>query len=180
MASPARACSMATRVAGTIPIWSIPIAGTLPTPTASAQARMAGARRSRTSGDSRFESSTCPKRGEMPDGCGGKITAAATTGPAHAPRPASSKPATRQVPASHNRVSSARSGQGRCLPVLLRDRNDVPRSAGQAPAGAASLLGQTLAQARRLAGPPTQEVKARPPHLGAAQHFDPLDSWGCR
>ena len=77
-----------------------------PTPQASARLRMMGASRARSAGVRTFESARPRMRRR-----GSRITAAATTGPASGPRPASSTPATR---------ARSRSLQCRCIAHLQR------------------------------------------------------------
>ena len=75
----------------------------------------------RRAGESFFESS-------RPSGIfrGSRITAAATTGPAHDPRPASSTPAT----GCGNRPSRARSGTGFIVPLVLERRRTLAATDG--------------------------------------------------
>ena len=89
----ASARPMARRVASSMFTRSIVGASTIPMPIATARARMTASNSSRSSGVRSFESFTPSIRVPGP-----KMTAAATTGPASGPRPASSSPATRVTP----------------------------------------------------------------------------------
>ena len=100
-ARPSRARLIARNVAGAMPRRSISAAEAEPTPQAAATLRIRGASSSRTSGARTFESSR--PRTIAP---GARATAAANTGPASAPLPASSTPATTQAP-PRRAVSSA-------------------------------------------------------------------------
>src|SRR5262245_46561321 len=114
--------------------------------------------RSRSSGRRSFESST--PRTTAP---GSRITAAATTGPARGPRPASSTPATRLMPLRH----AARSKRyGATVTVLLLALLACARYLGQA----------LLLQACGLAGQLAQVVQLRPTHHRPLQQLDPLDA----
>ena len=87
------AAPIALRVAGAIPIASISTAGVSPTPQANAAAWISTARALRWVALKSLLSRTAaqiPASGAA----GGTMTAAATTGPASAPRPTSSIPAT--------------------------------------------------------------------------------------
>ena len=80
-------------VAGTIPISSISAGEANPTAAANATSMIMGKNASRRAGESRLESVTPSKTAIKSTRSRGKITAPAETGPAHAPRPASSNPA---------------------------------------------------------------------------------------
>ena len=72
-----------------------------PKPTAAAEARSSAAKAARRAGERALESSTNRSQAGAAAACnqdGGRITAAATTGPHRAPRPTSSTPATDLTP----------------------------------------------------------------------------------
>ena len=91
---------MAMKVACLMLTASISAAVEKPTATASARAMIASNSFSRASGVKSFES--LRPRGRF---CGSRMTAAAATGPASGPRPASSTPATGQTPRFKSRRS---------------------------------------------------------------------------
>jgi len=91
--SDASARRMARRVASKILRRSISCSVATPTPTARARWTITSYNRDRSDSETRLESSTPTKRQRV-----GKITAAATTGPARGPRPASSRPAIQRWP----------------------------------------------------------------------------------
>ncbi len=96
---------MAMKVACLMLTASISAAVEKPTATASARAMIASNSFSRASGVKSFES--LRPRGRF---CGSRMTAAAATGPASGPRPASSTPATGQTPRFKSRRSMRKSG----------------------------------------------------------------------
>src|SRR5262245_4992521 len=115
--------------------------------------------RSRSSDSKRFESSTPAIR--VP---GASTTAAATTGPASGPRPASSTPARRVTPrrqaACSKRYGAPEPTSRGSATVLARSRNR----------GDALLL-----EARRLAHQVAEVVELRPPHRRPLHHLDLVD-----
>src|SRR5574340_500689 len=106
---PASARVIASRVAGTIPNASTSPASAYPTPHAAAIDRITAAHFDRCRAVISFESRTPGSCSNNPSS-GGKMTAAAKTGPAQAPRPASSIPAMVVIPLAQSGVSKRRSG----------------------------------------------------------------------
>ena len=96
----ARAPAIARRVASRMLTRSIVSWSTTPTPTASARSWITAKSSSRRSGVRSLESARLATRRS-----GARITAAATTGPASGPLPASSIPATRPTPERQARAS---------------------------------------------------------------------------
>ena len=139
-----------------------------PTPTASARARMRPARRTRTSGASRFESST-PAMARRP---GGMTTAHATTGPASGPRPTSSTPATsgpcavRTARSIHSIASATDRSQRR------RDAAADDLSSARRRRRAVGRDDLALADAGGLAGDVAQVVQLRAAHEATAHDGD--------
>src|SRR6266571_6113513 len=150
---------MARRVAWSMFTRSIVSASTKPTPMATARERMTTYSDSRSSGVNRFESSTPAIRVPGPS-----TTAAATTGPASGPRPASSSPATDTSPcrqaAFSKRYAAGAVAPGSCLLALARGGDH-----GNA----------LFFQARRLARQIPQVVQLRAPHRGPLHHLDLVD-----
>src|SRR2546428_13606495 len=95
------------------------------------------------------------------------MTAAATTGPAQAPRPASSMPATASTPRPQSRRSMRMSGIGAAAEPL------GARSARRSGRGA---RGSTFADARRLTGEPAEEVELCSADLAMADDLHLVDS----
>src|SRR5439155_14125595 len=137
---------------------------TIATATASARSWMTTKSSSRRSGESTFESATPRMR------CSGvTTTAAATTGPASGPRPASSTPATRARPARHAcpsyRYGADAGAMGRSITSF------GPGLAGRRHGHHALFL-----VARGLAGEPAEIVELRAPHLAVPHDVDLLDA----
>src|SRR5690606_12805658 len=102
----------------------------------------------------------------------GRITAAARTGPASGPRPASSMPATSSMPRSQKLCSRARSRSGRRRSPWRR----VPRRVRpMRPRRGASALAPLLDPGRLAAPQTTQVVQLRPTDPTAPHHLDRLD-----
>src|SRR5271157_3045324 len=117
----------ANLVAGTIPSESISPDDANPTLHVSADSLMLGASCSRASGVICLESRT-PFRVEERCGLFGSITAPTATGPANAPRPASSIPAILVKPPCQSLCSNERSGSIRIVdspPCITMDLKDV-------------------------------------------------------
>src|SRR5678816_4170521 len=113
----------------------------------------------RCSASSRFESS--PPRIRVP---GASITAAATTGPASGPRPASSTPARRDTPRRHAACSKR---YGAPAPTSRGSAAVLARGRHRADA--------LLLEARRLAHQIAEVVELRPPHRRPLHHLDLVD-----
>ena len=132
MPSERKARTHASLLAGPIPITSIKPGDTIPTPTPSATSRIRGRSRSLVSGESILlsRSSSRPSaHSGMPSISSGRgnTTAPATSGPAHAPRPASSTPAITRCPFAYSSCSKSQLGDISCL--LLFPRSELYQSA---------------------------------------------------
>jgi len=108
---PANARAIAKRVAGKIPSASISSALANPTACESAWLFIFSAISSRCKGVNSLESRTPESFSSMSKSLG-RITAAAATGPAHAPRPASSRPAVKWIFCRQRADSNSRLGAG--------------------------------------------------------------------
>src|ERR1035437_9968912 len=194
----AAASWLASSVAWRMLIRSIRSELTNATAQATAFARISRSNRRRSSGFSIFESRS--PRGSQ---SGGRITAAAATGPARQPRPTSSIPATWRKPRDHRIRSSAKSGSRRseCQratsnrpPGLPGAKTVGPRRVADGERAGSSIrrlerlaaamwllrlvlaLDAALAQRGRLADALAQEVELGAAGLAVAHDFDLLDA----
>src|SRR5439155_22144546 len=136
-----------------------------PTPTATARPMITSYSSARRSGERSLESARRLMRRS-----GSMTTAAATTGPASGPRPASSTPATRTTPARQARASyryGADGGVTTAAGSRLR-LGDGGRDLGDA----------LFPQAGGLAGELAQVVELRAADATVSHDVDPLDAWG--
>src|SRR5262249_13966578 len=148
---------------------SIIAASMIPTPTALAFRSISSKSQVRSSGLSRFESSS-PSIIRS----GRSITAAATTGPANGPRPASSTPATRLSPRRHA-ARSKRYGAGAVV-ALRREPGPLARLLASRRFHGSRHLGRSLLlEPRRLAGQFPEIVELGSSHRGTLDHLDLVD-----
>src|SRR5438128_1997054 len=151
-----------------------------PTPIAAARARITTASRSRARLVSSLESAS-PRIGWH---CGGNTTAAATTGPARGPRPASSMPATIRRPARQSAASRSSVGRRRLTsppaPVRPPAPSPPPLPPPPPPPPPRLLLGRAalLADARGFPGKAPQEIELGAAHPALADQLDLGDRRG--
>lgn len=122
--SDATARRMARRVASKILRRSISCSVAIPTPTARARATITSKSRVRSDAETCLESFTPARRQRE-----GRMTAAATTGPARGPRPASSRPAIRRHP--RRRASNSNSSVGPTMRPRDTSIGRAPNSRGR-------------------------------------------------
>src|SRR5262245_22976785 len=163
--SASTAMRMAWRLARRMSRLSMSRALPTPTPIAIATLRTRTSRCSRVSASRRLESSRPGSRQRS-----GRITAAATTGPAREPRPASSTPAIDRYPRRRSSCSSRSSSARR-----PNSAKSAGSGSGRTRGGGSYLFGALLVDAGRLSLAAAQVVELRAAHRALPLHLDSVD-----